>query len=147
MSVRCWHSKSTREDKTVKFARLVHWKLCCKYDMNRSEKWYEHQSALIPKEEVEEAMKAPKATADGNCLFNSASIFLVGDESASHVLRLLTVVELFLKPQYYANHPKFYSQMILSCLGRIATRQTHWPRLFTLLAQVYLHLNSPWYKI
>ena len=24
-------------------ARLVHWKLCCKYDMSRSEKWYEHQ--------------------------------------------------------------------------------------------------------
>lgn len=134
MSVRCWHSKSTREDKTVKFARLVHWKLCCKYDMNRSEKWYEHQSALIPKEEVEEATKALKATADGNCLFNSASILLVGDESASHVLRLLTVVELFLKPQYYANHPKFYSQMILSCLGRIATRQTHWPGLFTLFS-------------
>ena len=28
-------------------ARLVHWNVCCKYDMNRSEKWYEHQSALI----------------------------------------------------------------------------------------------------
>lgn len=24
-------------------ARLVHWKLCCKYDMSRSEKWYVHQ--------------------------------------------------------------------------------------------------------
>ena len=24
-------------------ARLVHWKLCCKYDMSRGEKWYEHQ--------------------------------------------------------------------------------------------------------
>ena len=24
-------------------ARLVHWKLCCKYDMNRGGKWYEHQ--------------------------------------------------------------------------------------------------------
>ena len=24
-------------------ARLVHWKLCCKYDMSRGEKWYEHE--------------------------------------------------------------------------------------------------------
>ena len=63
-------------------------------------------SALIPKEEVGEEMKALNATADGNCLFNSASISLVGDESASHMLRLLTAVELFLNPQYYANHPK-----------------------------------------
>ena len=63
-------------------------------------------SALIPKEEVGEEMKALQATADGNCLFNSASILLVGDESASHMLRLLTAVELFLNPQHYANHPK-----------------------------------------
>ena len=59
------------KERQESIARLVHWKLCCKYDMNRSEKWYKHQSALIPKEEVEEAMKALKATADGNCLFNS----------------------------------------------------------------------------
>ena len=31
-------------------------------------------STLIPKEELREEMKALKATADGNCLFNSASI-------------------------------------------------------------------------
>ena len=55
-------------------------------------------SAIIPKEEVGEEMKALKATADGNCLFNSTSILLVGDESASHMLRLLTAVELFLNP-------------------------------------------------
>ena len=104
------HILSECKGRQDSIARLVHWK------------WYEHQSALIPKEEVEEEMKALKASADENCLFNSASILLVGDESASHMLRLLTAVELFLKPQYYANHPKFYSQMILSCLGRIATR-------------------------
>ena len=56
-------------------------------------------SALIPKEEVEEEMKrALNATADGNCLFNSASTSLVGDEPASHMLRLLTAAELFLNP-------------------------------------------------
>ena len=49
-------------------------------------------SALIPKEEVGEEMKGLDATADGNCLFNSASNLLVRDESASHMLRLLTAV-------------------------------------------------------
>ena len=24
-------------------ARLIHWTLCCKYDLSRSEKWYDHQ--------------------------------------------------------------------------------------------------------
>ena len=70
MSVRCWHKTSTREDKTV----LPDWSTgnsAVKYDMNRSEKWYKHQSALIPEEDGEEAIKAMKATADGNCLFNS----------------------------------------------------------------------------
>ena len=63
-------------------------------------------SALIPKEEFGEEMKALKGTADGNCLFNSASILLCCDESDSHMIRLLTAMELFLNPQYYANHLK-----------------------------------------
>ena len=63
-------------------------------------------SALIPKEEVGEEMKGLNATADGNCLFNSASNLLVRDESASHMLRLLAAVKLFLNSQYYANHLK-----------------------------------------
>ena len=32
-------------------ARLVPWKLCCKYDMSRSEKWYEHQPEVIVENE------------------------------------------------------------------------------------------------
>lgn len=63
-------------------------------------------SALIPKDEVGEEIKALNSTADGNCLFNSASNLLVRDQSASHMLRFLTAVELFLNPQYYANHLK-----------------------------------------
>ena len=32
-------------------ARLVHWKLCCKYDLDRSEKWYEHQPERVVESE------------------------------------------------------------------------------------------------
>ena len=33
-------------------ARLVHWKLCCKYDMSRGEKWYEHQPEGVVENET-----------------------------------------------------------------------------------------------
>lgn len=32
-------------------ARLVHWKLCCKYDVRRSEKWYKHQPGGVVEDE------------------------------------------------------------------------------------------------
>ena len=32
-------------------ARLVHWKLCCKYDMSSCKKWYEHQPKGIVENE------------------------------------------------------------------------------------------------
>ena len=32
-------------------ARLVHWKLCCKYGIDRSEKWYEHQPERVVENE------------------------------------------------------------------------------------------------
>ena len=32
-------------------ARLVHWKLCYKYEVNRSEKWYEHQPEKVVENE------------------------------------------------------------------------------------------------
>ena len=32
-------------------ARLVHWKLCCKYDMSRSENWYEYQPERVVENE------------------------------------------------------------------------------------------------
>ena len=51
-------------------------------------------------------MKTMKASADGNCHFNSMSI-LKGDESASQMLRLLIIiaVEPFLNCEHYAKHP------------------------------------------
>jgi len=30
---------------------MVHWKLCCKYDIDGSEKWYEHQPERVVEKE------------------------------------------------------------------------------------------------
>ena len=61
-------------------------------------------SALISSEE--KGLKALQTTGDGNCLYNSASVLIEGDQSANLILRLLTAVELYLNPDYYAEHPK-----------------------------------------
>ena len=61
-------------------------------------------SALLPSEE--KGMKALQTTGDGNCLYNSASVLIEGDQSANLILRLLTTVELYLNPDYYAEHSK-----------------------------------------
>ena len=50
-----------------------------------------------------------RTTANGNCLYNSMSIALTGDESLAASLRLLTVAELFAHSEYYAQHPQFES--------------------------------------
>ncbi len=47
-----------------------------------------------------------KATGNGDCFFNSASILLVGNESLSTVLRLLIAAEIFLHATFYADHPR-----------------------------------------
>ena len=54
---------------------------------------------------------AIKTSGDGNCLYHSASLILVGNEDLHLLLRLLTVIELFLHASYYARHPKFLSGM------------------------------------
>jgi hypothetical protein len=41
------------------------------------------------------------ASSDGNCLFNTASIFVCGSEAMNALLRLHTLIELVLNWQYY----------------------------------------------
>ena len=48
---------------------------------------------------------AIKTSGDGNCLYRSASLILVGNEDLHLLLRLLTAIELFLHASYYAMHP------------------------------------------
>ncbi len=59
---------------------------------------------LLP-EEIK-TWKPVKATPNGNCLFHSVSILLVGNETLAGILRLLTVAELFAHSDFYAAHPQ-----------------------------------------
>ena len=51
------------------------------------------------------ASRVPRyVTGDGNCLFNSVSVILCGNESIACELRVRTCVELFLNFEYYKKH-------------------------------------------
>ena len=68
---------------------------------------------------------------NGDCLFNSCSRLLVGDDSLSTCLRLLTAIEIVTNREYHAEYPKIedavhtnvarYSEsMLISfCLARL----------------------------
>ena len=61
--------------------------------------------SILPKD-IAANLVPLKATGNGNWLFNSASILLIGDESLHGVLRLLTAAEIFLHNNFYGNHPR-----------------------------------------
>lgn len=50
---------------------------------------------------------ALKSTANGDCLYNSISLFLCGDETRSNWLRLLVAEELYSNVECYAMHEIF----------------------------------------
>ena len=59
----------------------------------------------LPNNLEAEGLQSKKATSNGNCLYNSASIILNGNEDLSLLLRLLTTVELYENAPFYATHP------------------------------------------
>ena len=63
-------------------------------------------ASLLMPDDIPANLTPTKVTGDGNCLFNCASINLVGNEDLSVVLRLLTAVELYLHADFYANHSR-----------------------------------------
>ena len=70
----------------------------------------EMANALIPEdlpESADKKYKAVKTTGNGDCLYNAASLTLVGNESYTTLLRLLVALELVLNANFYAQHPKF----------------------------------------
>ena len=82
-------------------------------------------TALLPEEQ--RGLRAVKVSGDGNCLYNSASVLIKGDETPSGTLRVLTVCELYFNAEFYANHAKIsqasrvspYSESLPSlCLAR-----------------------------
>ena len=68
---------------------------------------------LIPKDTITEfkvkenkEVYCIKTRGDGNCMFRSVSVWLVGNQSLHPVLRLLTAIELYLNAEAYANNSK-----------------------------------------
>ena len=51
-------------------------------------------------------LSCSRSTADGNCLFNSCSLSMIGDESLQGALRILTCIELYKNVKHYAYHPR-----------------------------------------
>ena len=52
------------------------------------DEWNAALIIIIPTEDYTEGLKALKTTGNGNCLYNSTSVLIQGDESANLVLRL-----------------------------------------------------------
>ena len=80
---------------------------------------------------------ACKATGDGDCLFHSVSRILVGDQSLSHFLRLLTTLELYINSDFYSQHSAFqeylnagiansYDEQTLFTMCLTACRMASW---------------------
>ena len=66
-------------------------------------------TSLIPEDVTgaDDCLVALKAKGNGDCLFNSISILLFGDENRSHLLRLLVAGELYFNRSFYADHDAF----------------------------------------
>ena len=62
-------------------------------------------TSLIPDIDCKQASHpvALKSTANRDCLYNSVSLFLCGDETRSNWLRLLVAEELYSNAEYYEN--------------------------------------------
>ena len=65
-------------------------------------------SACILPRDIPSNLVPIKTTGNGDCLYNSFSICLMGNENLSGVLRLLTTVEMYQNSQFYASHPRYY---------------------------------------
>ena len=61
-------------------------------------------SQVLMPDDIPTEIIPTKVTGDGNCLFNSVSVLLVGSEDLAATLRLLTAAELYLHQDFYANH-------------------------------------------
>ena len=66
----------------------------------------DHFADLLLPEDIPEKRLPVQVKSDGNCLFNSGSVLMTGNDHLSVELRLLTAAEIFLHTDYYAYHPR-----------------------------------------
>ena len=72
----------------------------------RKQRTLDTLSELLIPDDIPANLKPRKITGNGNCLFNSVSVLLVGNEDLVVTLSLLTAAELYLHQDFYANHPR-----------------------------------------
>ena len=63
-------------------------------------------------------LKAVQSSPNGNCLFNSVSLCLVGSEALANELRLRTCIELAQNVPFYMRHPTYTELQIPSVSER-----------------------------
>ena len=82
--------------------------------------WKKPATNRLAKQSWSWRITVEKATSNGNCLYNSASIILNGNEDLSLLLRLLTAVELYKNAPFYATHPNSPEAASDCCLPEIS---------------------------
>ena len=90
-------------------------------EVNRTDTWTfpsfradRVSDGLLPDYYKQQDMKPIQTKADGNCLFNAASLALSGSDKLSAELRVRTVIELATNLEFYKNHPN----VAKSCIKR-----------------------------
>ena len=94
-----------------------------------------------------------RCPANGNCMYNSASILLMGDESLCNYLRVCVSIELYLEGNYYVEHPHTVSKqlsilkhavfsMSLSNEATFELQNSHERKLLCTKRQAFINLNS-----
>ena len=96
-----------------------------------------------------------RCRANGNCMYNSASILLMGDESLCNYLRVCVSIELYLEGNYYVQHPHTVSKQLsipkhanyvfsasLSNEATFELQNSHESKLLCIKRQAFINLNS-----
>ena len=72
-----------------------------------TEKIHQYSASVIENSRGSASRVPRYVTGDGNCLFNSVSVVICGNESMTCELRVRTCIELVLNFEYYKNHHQF----------------------------------------
>ena len=95
------------KERLTELMRLPKEDLSVEMDDISNKQWLETNKNYAPGDTNANSKFTARSTPDGNCLFNACSLLLRHNESLASILRMLTSVELYLKVDYYLEHPIF----------------------------------------
>ncbi|CAG8594749.1 3522_t:CDS:1 [Diversispora eburnea] len=87
-----------------------------------------------------------KSTEDGNCLFNSVSLLIIGNEEKSMQLRFATIIELMKYARHYLNIPIFkksiiYSDLAFQTAEKFNDKEKEFDKQFVFIQELHLMCN------